>query len=42
MEVTAVDEEDQPEAFEFVDDEGIAQEVYEDFRQVTQALYDFE
>ena len=42
MEVTAVDEEDQPEAFEYVEDEAIAQEVYADFRQATKDLYDFE
>lgn len=42
MEVTSVDEEDQPESFEYVDDEAIAWEVYEDFRQATKDLYDFE
>lgn len=42
MEVTAVDEEDQPESFEYVDDEGIAWEVYQDFCEATKDLYDFE
>lgn len=42
MEVTAVDEEEQPEAFEYVEDEAIAQEVYADFCQATKDLYDFE
>ncbi len=42
MEVTAVDEEEQPEAFEIVTDEGIAQEVYQAFRQATREFYNFE
>lgn len=42
MEVTEVDEEDQPAAFEYVDDEAIAIEVYQDFREATKDLYDFE
>lgn len=42
MEVTEVDEEEQPCAFEYVEDEAIALEVYEDFRQATKDLYDFE
>ena len=42
LEVTEVDDEDQPAAFEYVDDEAIAIEVYQDFREATKDLYDFE
>ena len=42
MEVTEVDDEEQPCAFEYVEDEAIALEVYDDFRQATKDLYDFE
>jgi len=42
LEVTETDEEGQPSSFELVEDEAIAQEVYEDFRQATKDLYDFE
>jgi len=42
LEVTDIDEEGQPEAFELVEDEAIAQEVYADFREATKDLYDFE
>ncbi len=42
LEVTDLDEEGQPSAFELLVDEGIAQEVYEDFREATKDLYDFE
>lgn len=41
LEVTAFDDEGQPADFELVVDEGIAQEVYEDFKQATKDLYDF-
>ncbi|MCL1797185.1 MAG: DUF1292 domain-containing protein [Eggerthellaceae bacterium] len=41
LEVTEVDEEGQPTSFELVEDEAIAQEVYDDFRQATKSLYDF-
>ena len=41
LEVTELDEDDQPAAFELVEDEGIASEVYADFRQATKDLYDF-
>ena len=36
-----VDEDGQPSAFELVEDEGVASEVYADFRQATKDLYDF-
>ncbi|WP_139653612.1 DUF1292 domain-containing protein [Raoultibacter phocaeensis] len=42
LEVTELDEEDQPAAFELVEDEAIAAEVYEDFKKATADLYDFE
>ena len=42
LEVTEVDEDDQPVAFELVDDEAIADEVYEDFKVAAKDLYDFE
>lgn len=41
LEVTELDEEGQPAAFELVEDEGIAAEVYSDFRTATKDLYDF-
>lgn len=41
LEVTELDENDQPAAFELVTDEGIAREVYEDFKKATRDLYDF-
>ena len=41
LEVTELDEEGQPAAFELVEDEGIAAEVYDDFRIATKDLYDF-
>ena len=41
LEVTEVDEDDQPSAFELVEDEAVAAEVYADFRQATKDLYDF-
>lgn len=41
LEVTEMDEEEQPSAFELVEDEAIAQEVFNDFREATKDLYDF-
>lgn len=41
LEVTELDKEGQPSAFELVDDEAIAQEVYRDFSEATKELYDF-
>lgn len=42
LEVVDVDEDGQPSEFELVFDEGIANEVYEDFKQATKDLYTFE
>lgn len=42
LEVTELDEDGQPAAFELVEDEAIAAEVYDDFRTATSELYDFE
>jgi hypothetical protein len=42
LEVTELDDDGQPAAFELVDDEGIAAEVYADFREAAKGLYDFE
>lgn len=42
LEVTELDDEGQPASFELVDDEGIAAEVFADFREATKDLYDFE
>ena len=42
LEVTELDEDDQPAAFELVDDEAIAVEAYEAFREATRDLYRFE
>ena len=42
LEVTALDDEGQPDAFELVTDDGIAAEVYDDFRQATKDIYRFE
>lgn len=41
LEVTELDEDDQPTAFELVEDESIATEAYEVFREATKDLYDF-
>ena len=41
LEVTELDEDGQPAAFELVEDEAVAQEVYDDFREATKDLYDF-
>lgn len=42
LEVTELDEDGQPSAFELVVDEAVAAEVYADFRQATKDLYQFE
>lgn len=42
LEVTELDDEDQPCGFELVLDDAIAKEVYEDFKHATKDLYDFE
>lgn len=41
LEVLETDEEGQPAAFELVEDEAIAQEVFEEFKLATKDLYDF-
>ena len=41
LEETELDEDDQPAAFELVEDESIATEAYEVFREATKDLYDF-
>ncbi len=42
LEVTELDEEDQPASFELVEDEAIADEAYEAFKLAAKDLYDFE
>lgn len=42
LEVTELDEDGQPAAFELLEDEAVAAEVYEDFKHATKDLYDFE
>ena len=42
LEVVELDDDGQPAAFELVEDEAVAREVYEDFQQATRELYDFE
>ncbi len=42
LEVTAVDEDDQPSEFELVEDEAILDEVFEAFKEAAKDLYDFE
>ncbi len=41
LEVTELDDEGQPCAFELLDDEAVAQDVFEEFKQATCQLYDF-
>lgn len=41
LEVTELDDDGQPAAFEIVEDEAVAAEVYDDFRTATRDLYDF-
>ena len=42
LEVVDFDEEGQPESFELVEDEAIAEEVYQAFRQAAEGYYQFE
>lgn len=42
LEVTELDDDGQPSAFELVNDEAIAMEVYEDFKVATKDLYQFD
>ena len=41
LEVTELDSEGQPCAFELLDDEAVAQDIFEEFKQATRQLYDF-
>jgi hypothetical protein len=41
LEVTELDEEGQPCAFELLEDENIAQDIFQEFKQATQGMYDF-
>lgn len=41
LEVTELDDDGQPDAFELVTDEAVAAEVYADFQEATRDLYDF-
>lgn len=41
LEVTKLDEDEQPQEFELVLDEAIAAEVYEQFKHATSGMYDF-
>lgn len=41
LEATEVDEEDQPTAFELVEDEAIIDEAYKAFKEAAKDLYDF-
>ena len=42
LEVTEVDDDDQPAAFELVEDEAIADAAFEAFKEAAKDLYDFE
>ena len=42
LEAVEFDEDDQPSAFELVEDEGVAMEVYAAFQEATKGLYGFE
>ena len=42
LEVMAIDEEGQPEEFELVTDEAIAEQAYAAFKEATKDLYNFE
>ena len=42
LEVTELDDDGQPDAFEFVEDEAIVRDVYEEFKAATSELYQFE
>ncbi|MEG0071244.1 MAG: DUF1292 domain-containing protein [Raoultibacter sp.] len=41
LEVTELDDEGQPSAFELVDDDVLAQEAYLEFQEATKDIYDF-
>ena len=41
LEVTELDDEGQPCAFELLDDEAVAQDIFDEFKQATCQLYDF-
>lgn len=42
LEVTAVDDDDQPIEFELVEDEAIAEDAFQAFKDAAKDLYDFE
>lgn len=42
LEVTSLDEDGQPDSFEFIEDEAVVRDVYEDFKRATRDLYRFE
>ncbi|WP_165061244.1 DUF1292 domain-containing protein [Adlercreutzia sp. ZJ154] len=42
LEVTELDEDGQPDSFEFIEDEAIVRDVYEEFKVATRDLYQFE
>lgn len=42
MQAVEFDEEGQPESFELVDDEAVAEDAYQAFREAAKDLYDFE
>lgn len=42
MEVTELDEDGQPDAFELIEDEAVLSDVYEEFKKATKDLYQFE
>lgn len=42
LEVVSIDEDGQPSEFEIVEDDAIAQEVYDAFKKATKDLYSFE
>lgn len=42
LEVTELDEDGQPDAFEFIEDEAIVRDAYGEFKQATKDLYRFE
>ena len=42
MQAVGFDEEGQPESFEFVEDEAVAEDAWQAFREAAKDLYDFE
>lgn len=42
LEVVELDEDGQPATFEVVEDDDLAQEVYEEFQEATKDIYEFE